>query len=416
MDSDVVTAARRWLLQQTAPQGGWMEKDSNGKYLEGSGLYLTAYVVEALARDMQRRKPGEKDIDAERQAVRNGIAYFSKNSRVTSDPYDIALIALAKLAARDDASQDIRALLSLEHTEGETSYWDLFHNTIFYGWGYTGRIETTALVLDALASSKQQRQSSGELDRAVNRGTLFLLKNKDQYGVWYSTQATVDVLQTLIRQLESGSPDASPAPLRIFVDGKPGPALSTSSDARQLTPRRADLTPFLSPGKHLIELHGGASAHASAYVNASYYVPWTDPAVTRSSVPSGDAESLRYSVKFDHVATSVGDLIQCTVRAERVGFRGYGMMLAEVGLPPGADVDRASLDSAVSTSGWDLQSYEVQPDHVVFYLWPRAGGTTFSFTFKPRFAMTAHSSESVLYDYYNPEARASVAPTRFTVK
>jgi len=87
-----------------------------------------------------------------------------------------------------------------------------------------------------------------------------------------------------------------------------------------------------------------------------------------------------------------------------------------VGLPPGADVDHASLDSAVSDSGWDLQSYEVQPDRVVFYVWPRAGGTTFSFTFKPRFAMTAQSSESILYDYYNPEARAFVTPTRFSVK
>ena len=123
-----------------------------------------------------------------------------------------------------------------------------------------------------------------------------------------------------------------------------------------------------------------------------------------------------YSVKFDRSAASVGDLIQCTVHAERVGFRGYGMMLAEVGLPPGANVDRASLNSAVSSSGWDLQSYEVQPDRAVFYLWPRAGGTTFSFTFKPRFAMTAQSSESVLYDYYNPEARASLPPARFVVK
>lgn len=85
-------------------------------------------------------------------------------------------------------------------------------------------------------------------------------------------------------------------------------------------------------------------------------------------------------------------------------------------MPPGADVDRASLDSAVSASGWDLQSYEVQPDRVVFYLRPRAGGTTFSFAFRPRFTMTAQSSESILYDYYNPEARASVPATRFTVK
>ena len=92
------------------------------------------------------------------------------------------------------------------------------------------------------------------------------------------------------------------------------------------------------------------------------------------------------------------------------------MMLAEVGLPPGADVDHASLDSAVADSGWDLQSYEVQPDRVVFYLWPRAGGTTFSFSLKARFPMTAQSSESILYDYYNPEARASVPPARFTIK
>ena len=415
VDPSVVDGTRRWLLQQAAPQGGWMERDSNGKYLEGSAPYLTAYLVEALARDLQQRSPGDKDIEVEHQAVRNGVAYFSKNAWDRSDPYDIALVALAKLSAHDDASQEIRTLLSVEHSEGETSYWDLQHNTIFYGWGYTGRIETTALVLDALAIAKQQGQSSSELERALNRGTLFLLKNKDEYGVWYSTQATVDVLQTLVRQLGATSSESS-SPVRIIVDGKPGPILSGSPDARQLTPQRADLTPFLSLGKHTVELRGGGSTHASVHVNASYYLPWTDPAVTGSSVRSGDAESLRYSVNFDHPAASVGDLIQCKVHAERVGFRGYGMMLAEVGLPPGADVDRASLDSAVSTSNWEVQSYEVQPDRVVFYLWPRAGGTTFSFAIKPRFPMTAQSSESILYDYYNPEARASVAPTRFSVK
>jgi hypothetical protein len=105
-----------------------------------------------------------------------------------------------------------------------------------------------------------------------------------------------------------------------------------------------------------------------------------------------------------------GDSIHCAVHAERAGFRGYGMMLAEVGLPPGADVDRSSLDSAVADSGWGLQSYEAQPDRVVFYLWPRAGGMSFSFSLKVRFPMKAQSSESVLYDYYNPQARASVPP------
>jgi A-macroglobulin receptor binding domain len=92
------------------------------------------------------------------------------------------------------------------------------------------------------------------------------------------------------------------------------------------------------------------------------------------------------------------------------------MMLAEVGLPPGAEVDRPSLDSGVADSGWDRQSYEVQPDRVVFYVWPRTGGTTFSFSMKARFAMKAQSSESILYDYCNPQARASVPRVRFVVQ
>jgi hypothetical protein len=124
---------------------------------------------------------------------------------------------------------------------------------------------------------------------------------------------------------------------------------------------------------------------------------------------------LRYSVQFDHVTAALGDSIHGTVHAERVGFRRYGMMLAEVGLPPGAEVDRSSLDSAVADSGWDLQSYEVQPDRVVFYLWPRTGGTTFSFSLMARLPIKAQSSEPLLYDYYNLLPRAPVSPLRFVI-
>ena len=91
-------------------------------------------------------------------------------------------------------------------------------------------------------------------------------------------------------------------------------------------------------------------------------------------------------------------------------------MLAEIGLPPGADVDRASLDRAVKESGWGIDQYDVLPDRLVVYLWPQAGGTKFQFKFRPRFGLTAQSAPSVVYDYYNPEARAVVAPTKFMVR
>ena len=70
----------------------------------------------------------------------------------------------------------------------------------------------------------------------------------------------------------------------------------------------------------------------------------------------------------------------------------------------------------MEASGWDINEYDVLPDRLIVYLWPRAGGTEFSFVFKPRFAMNAKAAPSTLYDYYNPEAHATVKPVRFTVQ
>ena len=110
------------------------------------------------------------------------------------------------------------------------------------------------------------------------------------------------------------------------------------------------------------------------------------------------------------------ELITCRVKAERVGHRGYGMLLAEIGLPPGADVDRSALDTAMKSSNWAIDSYDVLPDRVIVYLWPRGGGSEFDLKFRPRIAMNAKSPGSIVYDYYNPEARATMPATRFVIR
>jgi len=68
------------------------------------------------------------------------------------------------------------------------------------------------------------------------------------------------------------------------------------------------------------------------------------------------------------------------------------------------------LDQATGFS-----SYEIQPDRVVFYLWAAAGGNSFSFDFGLRYRVEAMSAPSLIYDYYNPEANATIAPVHFTV-
>jgi hypothetical protein len=85
-------------------------------------------------------------------------------------------------------------------------------------------------------------------------------------------------------------------------------------------------------------------------------------------------------------------------------------MVAEIGLPPGAGVNRESLDLIRS-----VLSYEVQSDKVVFHIWPSPGGVKLEFQFRLFYRIEAAVVPSVLYGYYNPERHAVVQPTRFTV-
>jgi hypothetical protein len=119
-------------------------------------------------------------------------------------------------------------------------------------------------------------------------------------------------------------------------------------------------------------------------VLTDYYVPWTHTATPENSQHQDQAsDTLRLRVQYDKRNVKASEEVRCDVEAERIGFRGYGMMLAEIGLPPGAEVDRDSLETAAKKSGCEMNHYDVLPDRVVVYLWPRAGGTKFSLRSSP---------------------------------
>src|SRR6185369_15507822 len=336
------------------------------------------------------------------------------------EPYLIASYALAALEVDDKtrASAPLQKLQKLAHEEQGQAYWSLETNTPFYGWGQAGRIETTALVVQALARADRTTDS----ERLVRSGTLFLLRQKDRYGVWYSTQGTINVLDALLvllaRDVDTARDSGAPSSAEIIVNGKSIPAVELPSPNRLTGPTTVDLTPFLKAGANQVEIRRGrGSSPASVQAVATYYLPWQESLATQNSNlrPNGSS-SLRLVTKFDKTEANISDEITCYVEAERIGFHGYGMMLAEIGLPPGADVDRASLDLAIEKSNWGINQYDVLPDRVIVYLWPNAGGIKFSFKFKPRFGLKAQTASAVLYDYYNPDARAVLAPTRFVVK
>ena len=425
VDDSVAQEALDWVLKQAQQDGHWIARNGQGAEDARRSLLLTAYVARMLAASGlaaggHDAKPAvAKSASA---ALRRALDFLEPHVAGMDEPYTIASYALATRGAGQESAfkESLDKLRALERREAGMSYWMLEVNTPFYGWGLTGRVETTALVLQALSVGEQ----SDETRELLSRGLLFLLRRQDRYGIWYSTQATINVLDAMVSLTvrERGVPNLTSemggaAEARVTVDGAPAGSVTLPADSVLSGPVRLALPQTLSPGKHRVEIHRAAgSASSSAQLLADYYIPWThSPVESDLHHEQKSSDALRLAVHFSKQSAGVGEDLECAVEAERIGYRGYGMLLAEIGLPPGAEVDRGSLEQAMNASGWDIEEYDVLPDRLIVYLWPHAGGTKFSFRFKPRFSLKALSAPSVLYDYYNPDARAVIAPTLFTV-
>jgi uncharacterized protein YfaS (alpha-2-macroglobulin family) len=418
VDEDVISSAREWVLGQQDKSGAWQLREGYGGpaykswYQLSTTSYITRVLAETLGPEEKKQSPSLANLIGQ---LHQALDYLASEVQKTDEPYFIANYALAASALGEHvvAAAAQQRLITLTHEANGEAWWELERNTPFYGWGTAGSVETTALVLRALPQNDERAKT---LALNVLR---FLFREKDRYGVWYSGQATVNVLKTLI-----ALPDAAGAmtqgenPVEIKVNGKTVKSVTIPAGNQIVAPIIVDLSEFLAAGENQVQLAGAEAARSSAQLVASYYVPWSSSkTATETGEKHGNSDILRLAVHYDRAEIKIGDQVHCSVEVERIGFRGWGMMLAEIGLPPAADVDRESLDKAIANAGWSLDHYDILPDRLIAYVWPhyQGGATKFDFTFRPRMGEKAQTAPSTLYDYYNPEAHAVVAPTRFTV-
>ena len=275
--------------------------------------------------------------------VAGATAWAASSAAAVHDAYANALrLRLAEMRPGDGvAVSHLRAELAQTAAhDREGAHWSPAGFSPFYGWGYAGGLEATAVVLGAL----RQDGGAGAESALMNDALFYLMRNEDRYGCWFSGQATVRVLQALlpvaIAQMKAGAQAQSFALTvnGVRLSGANAEALRT--DAQLMTaPRTVDLTAMLRPGVNtLVFSAAGDASLASAEATASFYVPWQGEAVTSKTQTGSDA-----GLDFGYICAAedahVGKAMECSVAARRFGSQSYGMMLAEVGLPPGAEVD-----------------------------------------------------------------------------
>lgn len=334
------------------------------------------------------------------------LGKIARHAAQTDDPYATAEFAMAAMnAGKTDLARDAVAnLRKCARDEQGTAYWDLHTNTPFHGWGRAGQIETTALVVAALAKWRETNANDLELNALINRGVLFLFRNAGPDGAWMTSQATVQALGALMGLWQSAI-----RPQRITmtmsVNNGPGQSFVLDTASSVQSAINLDISKFVHAGTvNRVSFSGGETA-IQVQTAASWYEAWSKLET---------AKTLEFAASCAPVALEINQLSECDVSIGRSSFRGYGMLIANIGLPPGAEVDRGSLTALVEKG--TIDSFEIAQDHVVIYVWPQAARTHIQFGFRPRFAMRAKAAQSALYDYYNPDEKFVIQPMEYEVK
>ena len=403
IDRRIIQRTRRYLLGNQQRDGSWdlaAARSRRGSYHWGkvkTPLPVTAYVTWALL-----------ESGAKGAAVNRAVAYLRASINKTDDPYILALAGNALALHSPNAAATRRLLVRLEglkrvSADGKTVSWAAASQTIYYGSGRAGGVETTALALLALIKGKAHAPT-------VNRGLRHLVKAKDAHGTWYSTQATILAMKALLGAA-AGTTSAGDTRVQVLVDGRQVKELTITRDQSDLL-HHVDLKPYTRKGVRRVELRSTRKDSNLMYqLVGRYYLPWR---LVRQKVRH--KKPLALKVAYDRTTLKKDDTVTATVTVEYLGQRPTFMVIADLGIPPGFKVLTGALVKARQQGL--LDRFSITGRQLTLYLGRMEKGKPLSLSYrlKARYPIRAKTPRSVAYEYYNPDNRSVAPPVTFIVK
>jgi 5-hydroxyisourate hydrolase-like protein (transthyretin family) len=411
VDQAIVDRAAAWLLSQQRGDGSWendqgLVHENSWSSLGNERLPVTAYIVWALS------EAGYEDEAGTAQ----GLDYVREFWRDAEDAYALALVANGLAAADPEGSATEAALDRLAEmaiVEGSggagSAYWQSDIGTFMGATGDTGSIETTALAAYAFLRA-------GRHTDLANQALTYLVREKDSYGTWHSTQATVQTLKALLLSVREGGEGAD-ATVRVTLNGE-------QADPVRITEENFDVVQTVSfseqalPGDNRLRIKVEGQGNLMYQVSTHYYLPW-------DRLPPAEGEPLmEITVDYDRTELAVNDTVEVSVRVE-LKQGAARQAIVDLGVPPGFDVASEDLADLVARhsdlppdyEGYKFSRFDLTGRQIICYLEGLKAGESLSFSYRirARYPIKAQTPPSSAYDYYNPAVSAVSAPAEIEV-
>lgn len=320
-------------------------------------------------------------------------------------PYVRALAYRALQRAGHPAAEALRKTLvsQVEAADDGKTFWTLSGGrTLMYGYGMSGQIELTALIVGGLLEARQSA--------SVSRSSIdWLLSRRSYGGAWGSTQSTVLTLRVLLEAARQAAEFKTAATVDVALNGRKVRSLRLTPEARDLV-KTIDLTDFARPGEHRLRLTTSAKDLPMTYALVwRAYVPWTAEGKGRRS------KRIALDLRYSSTRVRPGEQVTATATVRYRGEARSSMVILDLGIPPGFMVEPWGLQALQRERRIDR--FEINGRTLTLYtrgLEPQSQ-RSFSFTLRARYPVRAKAPASEVYEYYNPDVRDRIVPAVLTV-
>jgi uncharacterized protein YfaS (alpha-2-macroglobulin family) len=351
-----------------------------------------------------------------------GLDYVREFWQEADDAYALALVANALAAADPEGSSTEAALDQLAEIailEGNPStgsgqggaYWQSDIATFMGATGQTGSIETTALA--AYAFLRAERHTD-----LANQALTYLVQQKDSFGTWHSTQATVLTLKALLLSVRKGG-EGTEATVHVSLNGEETAPIRIGEDNFDVV-QLVSFTDKPVHGDNRLRITLEGEGNLMYQVSTRYYLPWD-----RLPAPAEGATLMDIEVDYDRTELAVNDTLEVTVRVE-LKEGAARQAIVDLGIPPGFEVLSEDLADLVAWSsdlppdyeGVKFSRFDLTGRQIIVYLEGLQAGQPleFGYRLRARYPIKAQTPPSAAYDYYNPGVSGLSAPAAIEVQ
>ncbi|MGM0576388.1 MAG: MG2 domain-containing protein [Myxococcota bacterium] len=400
IDQNVIQRTARWLEEAQKADGSWhTDQGSEFATVQYDDVKTTAYVTWALA---------ESAYGAE--AVGKALGWLTPHAvDESTDVYALALMGNAFAHAQPSGSTTQAVLQRLADLavvgEDGSVHWEYEGGGYNYDGPGVNGVDGTAIEITAMAT-QAFIVANAHLD-LVEGSIAFLASNKDSFGNWGTTHATILSLRAMVMSLQNKTEEGE-GTVTVSVNGVPAQTLEITEENRNVF-HQMDLRdlPVLSEPNDVTVAYEG-TGRLMYQVVSSWWVPG------ETVPPTGDA--LDIEVAYDKTQLAVNDTATGTATVTNTTQAGLSMVMVDLGLPPGFDVVPDKLEHAIQQG--TIMKYELPGQQVSIYLESLAPGETLqvSWDLRAKYPVKAQAKSSAAYLYYDTENRSETSPVEFVVE